>query len=352
MSASSKAIHLPWHQAQNYWLVVSAVEPSALLASHGFTRVMGEKNYWLKEVGAQWPAEWEKLKSLLEGNKLYDHAEAGLIASDSKPDVQQLLYACKPAAKLDQLADSMWLGDALLEGRVLCYLQPVVDGKQKVFGYESFARVRATDGTIIGGARIVEAAKALNIEYAIDRHLHVEAIRTFVSSDFSGFLFVNFFPGFIHRPAVYLEGLSDTAKQFGVISKYIVLDFTNAENSHDAAHVKSVCEYGRSKGYAVALDDINTVEAAKRLVGEVKPDFVKLDMKLVRQYEDRKVHDTLLRITQLAQDAGASVIAEGVETEAMFNALKAINVNLFQGYLFSPPVAVEIVRKNNAPKTA
>src|SRR5256885_879724 len=84
------------------------------------------------------------------------------------------------------------------------------------------AGLKKLDGSILAGDKIIPASKALGIEHMIDRHLQVQAIKTFVSSAFNGFLFVNFFPGFIHRPSVYLEGLSETVKSFGVVPKHIV----------------------------------------------------------------------------------------------------------------------------------
>ena len=65
---------------------------------------------------------------------------------------------------------------------------------------------------------------------------------------------------------MYLEGLSETAKGFGIVAKHIVLDFTKSETPRDIAHMRNVCEYGRSRGYSIALDDIASVENAKKLL--------------------------------------------------------------------------------------
>ena len=230
----------------------------------------------------------------------------------------------------------------------MCYLQPVMSDKDKIFGYESFARVKAEDGSVIAGDKIVAASKALGIEYMIDRHLQVQAIKTFASSAFNGFLFVNFFPGFIHRPAVYLEGLSETAKSFGVIAKHIVLDFTKSETPRDLVHLKSVCEYGRSRGYSIALDDIESVESARKLIGEIHPDFVKIGMQLVRQAMEPGARETIRQIVELVAASGGTAIGEGVETDEIFQALKLLGVDLFQGYLFSPPVPVETALKQKS----
>jgi EAL domain-containing protein (putative c-di-GMP-specific phosphodiesterase class I) len=229
----------------------------------------------------------------------------------------------------------------------------VVSGTDRAFGYESFARVRQTDGTVIGGAAIVRASRALGIEYAIDRQLHVQAVKTFADAEQNGFLFINFFPGFIQRPEVYLEGLSEAAKLHGIVSKNIVLDFTHCETPHDVQHLKRVTEHCRTRGYAIALDDVTTLPLAKILLEEVRPDYVKLDRALAGGV-DTSSHDrnTVRQIVEHCRQFGAAVIAEGVETAVAYEALKVLGVDLFQGYLFSPPVAAETLLRPQPQRKA
>jgi EAL domain-containing protein (putative c-di-GMP-specific phosphodiesterase class I) len=347
---STKNFNLPWHQHDHYWISFYAktgeFPPAAVdcLKKAGF-KPIGGQGMGLA-AGREWNLAWDKIYAALKAIDTLPQVEACITPGEQPPEAR-IESDCKAPVVIQMIAESLWLGEALLEDRIVCYLQPVLSTKDKVFGYESFARVKTREGKIIGGDQIIAASKVLGIEYMIDRHLHVQAIRTFVSSEFNGFLFVNFFPGFIHRPAVYLEGLSETAKSFGVISKHIVLDFTNSETPRDLVHLKSVCDYGRSRGYSVALDDISSVEVARKLVSEIRPDFVKVDMHLVRQVMDQSPRETIRTIVELAHAAGATVIAEGVETDDVFQALRSLGVDLFQGYLFSPPVPVEAALKRS-----
>jgi EAL domain-containing protein (putative c-di-GMP-specific phosphodiesterase class I) len=43
-------------------------------------------------------------------------------------------------------------------------------------------------------------------------------------------------------------------------------------------------------------------------------------------------------LNQICQDKNIEVVAEGIETQEMSDAMKAIGINLLQGYLFSKPV--------------
>lgn len=345
MPGPSIHFNLPWNQHERYRISLYAKKelPAPLLNALQAVgmQAAGERSAFI-EAPRQWKPVWDTLYALLVSHNAVDVVDASVTpAGAAVPE------SGRPAAAMQAIAESLWLGEALMEKRIMCYLQPVVSTKDKIFGYESFARVRETDGNIIAGDKIVAASRVLSIQHVIDRHLQVQAIRTFVSSEFNGFLFVNFFPGFIQRPAVYLEGLSETAKNFGVVSKHIVLDFTRSDMPRDIAHLKSICEYGRSRGYSIALDDIDSVESAKKLLPEIRPDFVKIDMRLSRRAAELDARDTIRQLVELTHAGGGMAIGEGVETEEVYQVLRQLGVDLFQGYLFSPPVPVEAALKKN-----
>ncbi len=341
-SAAQKNFNLPYLQYDNYWL--SLFSPTENFASGvsdelsvlGYHK--GSGGQWTAKTTNKWADLWAKTYDILQKAKLADLMEV-IIATDS--DLQMSASGeRKKAVAIQAIAENLWLGEALCEGRVMCYFQPIMGEKQKIFGFESFVRAKALDGSIIGGDKIIKASKAMNIEHMIDRHLHVQAIQTFAGSDCSGFLFVNFFPGFIHRPAVYLEGLSEAAKMFGIVPKHLVLEFTRCETTRDMKHLKSVCEYARMQGYSVALDDITTVESAKKLVSEIRPDFVKLDSQALGSLEAVPTRNAIRQIVDMVHGIGSTVIAEGVETAQAHEQLKDLGVDLFQGYYFSPPAPI------------
>lgn len=347
MSASAaKAFNLPWHQYDRYWISIYPAtgvltKPVLAVLKQCGAVAVADEGYAL-ETGRAWKSSWEPLYASLKAMDALAQIEVALTMAERPPASRQEA-GCKAPVVVQTIAESLWLGDALMDDRVMCYLQSVHSSKERIFGYESFARVRKTDGTVIGGDKVIAASKVLGIEYMIDRHLHIEAIKTFAASECNGFLFINFLPGFIHRPSVYLEGLSETAKQYGIISKHIVLEFTNCEKPRDLNHIRSVCEYGRSRGYSVALDDLSTLGMARTLISEIRPDFVKIDLHLVRQVESLAARDTIRGLVALTHESGGAVVAEGVETEAYYEALKGLGVDLFQGYHFAAPAPVEAV---------
>lgn len=340
--SSQKTFNFPYLQYDNYWLslfpVVGTFAPgiSEELRVIGYSR--GTDGRLVVKAPRNWDKVWAKTYAILKKARLADTMEVSL-TTDSDLDMSGISER-KKAVDIQVIAENLWLGEALCGERVMCYFQPIVGEKQKIFGFESFVRVQSLDGSIISGAEIIRASKALNIEYMIDRYLQVQAVQTFAESDCSGFLFVNFFPGFIHRPSVYLEGLGEAIKIFGVVPKHLVLEFTRSETARDMKHLRNVCDYARLQGYSIAFDDITTIENAKKLVNEIRPDFVKIDIQAIGNLDLLSTRNGISQIVDLVHTVGSIIIAEGVETGEAYEQLKSLGVDLFQGYHFSPPIPV------------
>lgn len=341
-----KSFNIPYLQHDSYWLNLFSPEENNSSSIWDELKIIGYKKStdgrWVAQTSTKWAELWSRTYEILQKAQLTEAMEV-VISVDS--DLQMSASGeRKKAVAIQAIAENLWLGEALNEGRVMCYFQPIVGDKQKIFGFESFVRAKSLDGSIIGGDKVIRASKALNIEHMVDRHLHVQAVQTFAGSSCSGFLFVNFLPGFIHRPSVYLDGLSEAAKMFGIVPKHLVLELTQAENAHDMKHLKLVYEYARTQGYSIALDDLATVDSAKKLINEIRPDFVKLDTREIGTLDSIPARNTIKQIADMIHAIGGTAIAEGVETEGAYEQLKSLGVDLFQGYHFSPPVPIDKVK--------
>lgn len=341
MGVPQKSFNLPYLQHDSYFLSLFSESGnfapiSSELQEIGYKKAADGR--FMAQTSSGWAELWTRTYAILQNAKLSEAMEVSLTADSDLPTPES--GERKKVIAMQTVAENLWLGEALRDNRILCYFQPIVGEKQKIFGFESYVRARGLDGSIIGGDKIIKASKALNIEYMIDRHLQVQAVKTFAESDCTGFLFVNFFPGFIHRPAVYLEGLSEAAKLYSIIPKHLVLEFTRSETSRDMKHLKSVCDYARQQGYSIALDDIVTVDNARKLVSDIRPDFVKIDSHALGSLDSAPTRSVISQIVELVHTIGSTIIAERVETEEEYEQLKLLGVDLFQGYYFSPPAPI------------
>jgi EAL domain-containing protein (putative c-di-GMP-specific phosphodiesterase class I) len=88
----------------------------------------------------------------------------------------------------------------------------------------------------------------------------------------------------------------------------------------------------------VAVDDAGAGFASFRHILELRPDYVKLDIGLVRQIDHDDIRQALVAgIVYFAKKSGCRLIAEGIETTGERDQLRALGVDLGQGYLLGRP---------------
>jgi len=92
-------------------------------------------------------------------------------------------------------------------------------------------------------------------------------------------------------------------------------------------------------GVSVALDDFGTGYSSLSYLRDMAVDTLKIDQSFVRDLPFNREDGTIVAaIIAMAGQFGIRVVAEGVETQAQFDALKRMNCGQCQGFLFSEAV--------------
>jgi EAL domain-containing protein (putative c-di-GMP-specific phosphodiesterase class I) len=91
-------------------------------------------------------------------------------------------------------------------------------------------------------------------------------------------------------------------------------------------------------GFGLAVDDLGSGYSALSMLAELQPDFLKVDMSIVRDV-DSDMHKRRLvdLLCSFAEATDSRVVAEGVETRGESIALEEAGVEMMQGYLFGVP---------------
>ena len=95
----------------------------------------------------------------------------------------------------------------------------------------------------------------------------------------------------------------------------------------------------RALGAAIALDDFGTGFSSLSYLRDLPVDVLKIDRSFLSALSEADANMTILEgIIGLARGLGVEMVAEGVETPAQFEWLRAKGCRTFQGYLFGRPV--------------
>jgi EAL domain-containing protein (putative c-di-GMP-specific phosphodiesterase class I) len=107
---------------------------------------------------------------------------------------------------------------------------------------------------------------------------------------------------------------------------------------------RSAADYYTDLGFAIAVDDTGSGHSSLETVVELKPQFLKLDISLVRGIHKNIIKQELLRaILSLSRSMNSTVIAEGIETEEELDMLLSLGVSFGQGFLIGKPMAEFVV---------
>jgi diguanylate cyclase (GGDEF)-like protein len=144
-------------------------------------------------------------------------------------------------------------------------------------------------------------------------------------------IFVNLHPAEIADPELYSSLDPKLASR-------IVFELTERGAIDDFDRFREQVDALRAHGYRVALDDLGAGYASLNAVALLEPDFVKIDMTIIRGIEESLARSRLVkRIVEFANDQGILVVAEGVETAAEADCVEELGCHLMQGYFFGKP---------------
>jgi EAL domain-containing protein (putative c-di-GMP-specific phosphodiesterase class I) len=106
----------------------------------------------------------------------------------------------------------------------------------------------------------------------------------------------------------------------------------------------------------VVVDDLGAGYSNLKYIADLSPDIVKLDRDLIAGIvPGSRAHRLVRGIVRLCVDLDARVVAEGIETEAEFLALRETGVHFGQGYFMArpgfplPTVTAEALRLRTTP---
>jgi EAL domain-containing protein (putative c-di-GMP-specific phosphodiesterase class I) len=215
--------------------------------------------------------------------------------------------------------------------------QPIMDVVEGVpFAYEALVRGPEGEGAASVLARVSDANR-----YAFDQQCRVKAIEVAARAgliDTPARLSINFLPNAVYSPAACIQLTLRTARATGFPTDRLIFEFTENEEMADPDHVSNIIRTYRQMGFGTALDDFGAGHAGLNLLARFQPDIIKLDMELIRGIDAsmprRMIVDAVVR---MCEGLGVTVIAEGIETAAELEALRAIGVRYIQGFYFAKP---------------
>lgn len=237
-------------------------------------------------------------------------------------------------SRAGRTSDGLGLGAALdraLE-QVWPAFQPIVSAEDRsLFGHE--ALLRTDDVTLPDPKSLLDAAERLGRVAELGRGLRDQAIARYEHQDPRLHLFLN-----VHPLELVAGEFEDPRSRVHASARRVVLEFTERNPLDGVKGVPECVARLRDLGFRIAIDDLGAGYAGLVSFVSLEPEFVKLDLSLLRNVDESPVRQRLvLALTTLCHDMGMRVVAEGIETEAERDAAVSLGVDLLQGFRFGRP---------------
>ena len=220
--------------------------------------------------------------------------------------------------------------------------QPIVCIRSgRCFGFEALARGQEALGfpTVAAMLDQVHHTGALPRVEAILQEKAVSTVAEVLRRT-QARLFFNMDNRVLQLPDYVPQRTTEILADHGLDPAVLCLELSERHVVPDAVRVSETLRFYRHHAYLFALDDFGTGFSGLQLLYEHHPDILKIDRFFISGIDqDERKRLFVNTIVNLAHILGATVVAEGVETEAEFRACKQIGCDLIQGYYIARPTA-------------
>ncbi|HID66664.1 MAG TPA: bifunctional diguanylate cyclase/phosphodiesterase [Aquificaceae bacterium] len=227
--------------------------------------------------------------------------------------------------------------DALERDKIIPYFQPILDLKSdEVYMFEVLARIEEK-GEIISAGKFIDAAESLGIVHRMDYKVIEKALEICKAAEKEPTLFFNISPRVLLIPD-FVKQINKLVEDFGYDKEKIVFEITERETVRNLEILKRFIRNLKEEGFRFALDDFGAGFASFTYVKIFPIDFIKIEGEFIRSMIESKLDEAFVRgAVTLARTAGIKTIAEYVEDEVIYNAVKSLSIDYAQGFYIGKP---------------
>ncbi|BCP52716.1 hypothetical protein K32_13330 [Kaistia sp. 32K] len=237
---------------------------------------------------------------------------------------------------------------ALDAGQIMPVYQPLVDIRTGgLAGFEALARWQHPERGMLAPAAFAETFDEPDIAQAMTKMMLGRVLEDLANWRSQGLAIrtnMNVTAFDLRNPG-FADDLVAQLRRHGLDSDQLGIEVTETTIlSRDAERIEATLHELRRLGFSIALDDFGTGYASLSHLRALPVNSLKIDRSFVTDLEhDPKTNAIVRSIIELAAALELEIIAEGVETRAQLDAVRALGCPIIQGYLIAQPMAAEDV---------
>lgn len=273
---------------------------------------------------------------------LLQHADAALYQAKAQGSGQFCYFSPNLTARTrHRLRVANQLRRALQENQLVLYFQPQCDRNGKLVGAEALVRWPSTNGVILP-SEFIPIAEQTGLIAELDRWV-IAALCRHGRAWLDLGLFVprlsaNLSPKELHRYRLD-QAVTAILKETSFPPELLALELTETTLMEEGQAITEALTALRELGVSLVLDDFGTGYSSLAKIKQLPLDVIKIDKCFVDDLPNlREDCEITSAIIAMGHALGIKVLAEGVETQEQFQFLARQGCDLYQGYLYSPPL--------------
>ncbi len=225
---------------------------------------------------------------------------------------------------------------AIEQKRILPVYQAIVDSDQKIVKHEILMRIQEENSNkLISPYFFLAVALKTSLYDQLSSIIIFNALEKLKNSNES--LSINFAYSDI-KNQIFVKEIDTFFSNNPSIGNRAVFEITEDESIKNYDDVKKFIKHFKTYGVRIAIDDFGTGFSNFEHILEIEPNYLKIDGSLIKNIATDSRSFTLVQaIVQFSHKLGIKIIAEFVHNEQVFNMLKDLGVDEYQGYYFSEP---------------
>jgi len=223
--------------------------------------------------------------------------------------------------------------ESLEKNGVIPYFQPIFDKDKNIIKYESLMRI-SYNSNLYSPFCFLDISKKTKLYNALEETMLQKCFNEIVKSKINVTVNVSIEDILDER---FLNFLKQNFEKKD-IAKYLTFELLESENIDDYKMVIDFIEFVKSYGSQIAIDDFGSGYSNFVYLTQLHPDYIKIDGTLIKEIDkDENSKIIVQTINDFAHLLGIKTVAEYVHSESVFEEVKKLGIDYFQGFYLGEP---------------
>ncbi len=234
---------------------------------------------------------------------------------------------------------------ALKRGQFVLHYQPKVDLRRgRITGVEALVRWCHPEHGVLGPAAFIPQIEPTALVGPFTMYVIEQALRQMVAWRRRGIdleMSVNLSARNLLDPELPAH-VEELLRRHDIPAERLTVEITESAALVDPDRAIAALEALRTSGVGVSVDDFGTGNASIEYLAALPASELKIDRSFITaMLEDARAEAIVRSTIDLAHNLGLTVVAEGIETEAVMERLAVLGAETGQGFLISRPLPAE-----------